>query len=342
MSSILPVTDGLVLELHPGTDAPTTLLNHATGLTTASVYGAPTYGVGYVDLNGNAATPKGVDTGYQAMADNLTFMALIDPNTAASIMTSSGTNTPLRAIGRLIFDTAGIAGETFTINGQTVTLRAAGAAGFEINIGATPQISAAAAAALINANPGVFGVTPYLPAGNSVINLTAVTAGTAANTLAMTEASASMRVTNCGYTSSAPPQLLSGGTAGEVVVTGLDHSGTNFRFHSSSLGTGGIPLIPVPAAAGYHYLVGRGGLRDFPELLLFGADGLAARAVGTTAGRAIRAAANVVAGLAGGGTGNLKAGFLAIAERIIGDDELLAGYVAAVKPYGLSKGLAVN
>lgn len=54
-------TDGRLFEHHFGPDAAASLKNWDDGTTTAAVTGAPTYGAANIDLNGNAATPKGVN-----------------------------------------------------------------------------------------------------------------------------------------------------------------------------------------------------------------------------------------------------------------------------------------
>jgi len=278
-----PDSAGLVFEHHFGTDAPSSLLNHVTGTTVATLIGAPTYGPGYMDINGNGATPKGIDYGFGVTQDVATIIAVVDPNTGVGLVSSSGTNPALAATGRLWFDANPAPGDSLTLNGQAITFVSSGATGFQVNLGATPQATAYQVGALINANPGVFAVSAFCPIGNSVIELTALAAGTAGNGIGVAATGPSVRA--CAASSFSTVSTLSGANDGEAIVSGIVQSAANFTGRNSSFGAGGLASIPVPATSGFFYVCTRMMIRDFPSISMLAAGAVFDRGVGTTSGR---------------------------------------------------------
>lgn len=94
------------------------------------------------------------------------------------------------ATGVLTFGAAGTANDTITIGGVIYTLKAAAAAAYEVTIGASVTLSAAALVAAINGTDAM--LTPAHPdvsAANvdGVVTITARQTGTAANSIATTE-----------------------------------------------------------------------------------------------------------------------------------------------------------
>lgn len=336
-----PDSDGLVFEHQFGTDAATSLLNHVTGTTVASLIGAPTYGAGYMDINGNGATPKGVDYGYAVTQDEATIIAVIDPNSGVGIVSSVGTNPALPATGRVWFDANPVAGETLSVNGQAITFVAGAPTGFQVQRGSTPQATAFATATLINANPATFAVTAFCPIGNSVLELTAVTAGTGGNGIGLGSTSASIRNTAASATSIV--SVLSTGSAGEAVTSGIVHAAPNLTGRNSSFGVGGLAAAPVPAGTGFYYVSTSLRLRDFPEIRLFGGGSLMNRGIGTSAGRTRDPGASLKSAItAVAGTGNAKIAYAALFDgRALSDAEDLAHYLA-IQAAAAGAGVTVN
>lgn len=90
------------------------------------------------------------------------------------------------AVGTLTFSGPGTAADTVTINGHVITLVAAGAAGAQVNIGASATLTAQALKTYINAHPDETGVTASGAA--AVLTLTAIEPGVAGNSITTTEA----------------------------------------------------------------------------------------------------------------------------------------------------------
>jgi hypothetical protein len=334
-----PDSAGLVFEHHFGTDAPSSLLNHVTGTTVATLIGAPTYGAGYMDINGNGATPKGIDYGFAVTQDVATIIAVVDPNTGVGLVSSSGTNPALAATGRLWFDANPAPGDSLTLNGQAITFVSSGATGFQVDLGATPQATAYQVGALINANPGVFAVSAFCPIGNSVIELTALAAGTAGNGIGVA-ATGPIRATPSSPTSAA--SSLGAGSNGVLVTTGLSHSATNIAGRNSAEGAGGLATIPAPVGSDFFYFSTNLVLQDFPTLRFFKDGELLSRGTGTTAGRVRPASAELASALPGAGTGNAKIAYAALFDgRLLTDAEDLALYLAVQSAAALA-GVTVN
>ncbi|MBI1406175.1 MAG: hypothetical protein GC145_08630 [Caulobacter sp.] len=335
-----PDSTNLVFEHQFGGDSAASLLNHVTGTTTASLIGTPTYGTGYMDINGNPASPKGLDYGFGVTQDEATIIAVIDPNSGVGIVSSVGTNPALAATGRVWFDANTSAGETLSLNGQAITFVSSGAAGMQVDIGSGPQATAQATTTLINANPAAFAVAAFCPPGNSVLELTALAAGTSGNGIAMSSSSGSIRLTTATATSGIA--TLSTGSDGEAVTAGIVQSSTNLTGRNSSFGAGGLASIPAPVAAGYHYISTTLRVRDFPELRSYSAGVLSARGLGTVAGRSRDTAANLQSAITSiAGTGNAKIAYAALFDgRILTDAEDLAHY-SAVKTAAASAGISV-
>jgi hypothetical protein len=336
-----PDSAGLVFEHHFGTDAPSSLLNHVTGTTVATLIGAPTYGAGYMDINGNGATPKGIDYGFAVTQDVATIIAVVDPNTGVGLVSSSGTNPALAATGRLWFDANPAPGDSLTLNGQAITFVSSGATGFQVDLGATPQATAYQVGALINANPGVFAVSAFCPIGNSVIELTALAAGTAGNGIGVVTSSPSVRI--CAASSFSIVSTLSGGNDGEGIVTGIVQSSTNLTGRNSSFGAGGLASVPVPGASGFHYICTRIRAHDFPSISVSGAGAVLDQGVGTTSGRSPNRSVHLLSGTTASlGTGNAKIAYAALFDgRLLTEAEDLALYLAVQSAAALA-GVTVN
>ncbi|MBX3479993.1 MAG: hypothetical protein KF842_06310 [Caulobacter sp.] len=334
-----PDSTNLVFEHQFGGDSTASLLNHVTGTTTASLIGGPTYGTGYMDINGNPASPKGIDYGFAVTQEEATIIAVVDPNSGVGIVSSVGTNPALAATGRVWFDAYPAAGATLSINGQAITFVSSGATGMQVTIGAGPQATALATTALINANPVTFAVSAFCPSGNSVMELTALTAGSAGNSIAVSTSSGGIRITPAGQPSTT--SSLGSGSDGVVVSAGIVQSSSNITGRNSAEGGGGLATITVPAVSEYVYISTVLRQRDFPEVRLTLGGSLGARGVGTTAGRDRASSASLSSALPGAGTGNAKIAYAALFDgRALTDAEDLAHY-AAVKTAAAGVGISV-
>lgn len=327
MALWLPSSTNLVFEHQLGTDLATSAYNHATGTTTASVNGSWTGGTGFQDISGTG--PKGLDFGFGVTGDKAHLLTVIDPNTGCAILAASGTNAALAATAKLWLDANPTAAETVTINGQAITFVASGATGFQVNIGATPQATAASIATLVNANTGTFGCTAYNGQSgiNATVELTTVATGTGANSTTVATGSTACRflIRNSPTTTTG---VFGSGAAGEAVTSGLYQSGTTLQARNSSQGVGGLGTLTVPGA-GYYFMSCVMEKRNFPELRVWSAGALLSLTQGTTAGRSRETSGNITSGLTGGGTGNAKQAFAAFYNnRILTLTEELAAYLA--------------
>lgn len=320
-----PSTENLTFEHHFGGSQASSLVNHVTGTTVASVSGTWSGGTGYMDINGN--TGPRVDFGFAIQQRLATVVAVVDPNTALAFLASSGTNPALAATARIWFDGQPTAGQAITLNGTAITFVASGATGLQVNVGGNPQATAFAVANLVNANSGTFGMTAFCPADNSVIELTATVTGASGNSYGLTKTASYVRFTAGSATANVA--VMSGGTAGETVAAGLYHASTNFQGRNSSLGAGGLASYANPGGANYYYLSSVLRERDFPEVRIYGGGALLGRAFGTTAGRTRDPSANLWAALTGGGTGNAKIACAQLFDgRALSDADDLANYLA--------------
>lgn len=334
-----PYTDGLVFEHHLGTDLATSAFNHATNTTTASVLGSWTGGTGYQDISG--VGPKGLDYGFDTLnATDVHFATVVDPTTTGlTILATTGTNPAIPATARLWFDSNPTNGQTISINGQAITFVTSGATGFQVNIGDNYITTAQSTATLVNANPATFAVTAYCPPLNSVIELTAITAGTSGNSIALatTTSAAGFSARN---TTTRGVTLMGSGAVGQTVSCGITQLSQNFQGRNSNQGSGGLATDTTenPAGtAGYHYVSASGYLYDFPVLRRYAGGALVRRHVGNsttlvrTAG-APRGSGNIQSGTlvanGGAGTGSAKQSYAAYWTRVLSDAEDLANYLA--------------
>jgi len=90
------------------------------------------------------------------------------------------------AQGVLTFSGVGTADDTITINGHVITLKASGAVGPQINIGASATLTAQNLKAYVNAHPDETGVKASGAA--AAITLTAIEPGVVGNSITTTEA----------------------------------------------------------------------------------------------------------------------------------------------------------
>jgi hypothetical protein len=323
-----PNTTGLVFEHRHGTDLATSAYNHATGTTTASVNGSWTGGTGFQDISGTG--PKGLDYGFMVTGDEFTLATVVDPSTTGlTILGTTGSNAALTATARLWLDTNPANNETITLNGQAITFKTSGATGFEVNIGATLQDTAAGIAALINAQTATFAMTAYCPARNSVMELTANTAGTAGNSIALATAATACRFTARNGTANVAV-MGSGAAATASIASGITQLSQNFRGHNHNQGAGGLAATTTNPAgtAGYHYVSVSGYLYDFPVLRRYAGGVLVERVVGTTSGTRPETTGNIMSGTTGGGTGSAKQAYAAHHTLVLSDAEDLAQYLA--------------
>lgn len=337
MTTWLPDDTDLLFEYHLNTDAATSTLNHATGTTDGVINGAPTYGAGFMDISG--VGPKGLDTGYIPSADDLTFIALVDPNNGVGICSASGLNDPLTGLVRYLMDANPTNGQKHTINGVDIEFVTSGATGYQVNIGATVQETAFAFGEMVNANTGVFGCTAFCPIGNSVVFLETTITGLAANAITATTTATNTRVRAAGNPTT-PVTTFSAGLAGESLTTGLVASSTAFVYRNANIGAGGLASVTFPGT-NYYVVFGWGGLRDFPHLQVCSGGALSTISVGTTSGRKRQVSGTVQVALSGAGTGSAKVGFVACLGRVMTDAERLAAYLA-IKAEGEALGLTVN
>jgi hypothetical protein len=336
-----PSSTGLVFEHHLGTDLATSAYNHATGTTTASVNGTWTGGTGFQDISGTG--PKGLDYGYMVTGDEFTLATVVDPTTTGlTILGTTGSNAALTATARLWLDTNPANNETITLNGQAITFKTSGATGFEVNIGATLQDTAASIAALINAQTATFAMTAYCPARNSVMELTANTAGTAGNSIALASTATACRFTARNGTSGVTV-MGSGAAATASIATGITQLSSNFRGHNHNQGAGGLAATTSNPAgtAGYHYVSVCGELYGFPMLRRYAGGVLAERIVGTTAGARRETSGNIMSGTTGGGTGSAKQSYASCHSVVLSDDADLAQYLAVQSALLAESGIVV-
>lgn len=129
-----------------------------------------------VDTTGLIVTLSAIEAGTAGNAITLTESAT---NVAVSGATLSGA-TADRASGTLTFGAIAVNAQTITINGAAVTWQTSGASGNnQANIGASATDSAQNLKTLINAYPGIYGVTAAGAA--NVLALTAIAEGAAGN-----------------------------------------------------------------------------------------------------------------------------------------------------------------
>lgn len=83
------------------------------------------------------------------------------------------------------FTAVGADGDTVTINGQAITLKTAATTQFQITIGATAALSAAALAAKINSLPDTFNVRATV--AGAVVTVYALSPGAGGNSIAITK-----------------------------------------------------------------------------------------------------------------------------------------------------------
>ena len=320
-----PTATGMIFEHHHGTDNATTMLNHKTGTTTASLIGSWTGGTGFMDIS---AALKAMDYGFYLSGRFGHVAVVVDPTSAVGICASSGTNEQLKATGRCWFDENPTAAQTVTINGQVVTFVAGAPGANQVQIMLTPQLTAYGLATLINANPGTFAMTAKCPAGNSVIELTAITGGTAGNSIGTVTGSSAIRFVSAS--GSTAVTALSSGSAGETVNFGINGTASAFNGRNYNIGGGGLASITYPGA-GYYYVTSCRTRRDFPYLRVYSGGALLAEAVGTTSGR-LFSTANLKSGdNTAFGTGTCKIGYAAAWDNLarpLTPAEDLAGYLA--------------
>lgn len=149
----------------------------------------PTYGVSSLAGTGVTATvdTTGLIVTLSAAVEGTAGNALTLTESASNVTVSgavlSGAEAD-RATGNITFTAVATATQTVTINGNVVTFMASGATGNnQINIGATATDSAQNLRTLINAYPGIYGVTAA-GAGPS-LSITAIAEGTPGNAITL-------------------------------------------------------------------------------------------------------------------------------------------------------------
>ncbi|MBU0801434.1 MAG: hypothetical protein KKA05_10605, partial [Alphaproteobacteria bacterium] len=318
MTSWLSDQADLILEHHYGGSEAASLVNHATGTTIASTVGTWTGGTGYQDVSNSGATPKKTNLGVYSTEDgDYTFTSVFDPNNNVGIIGSTGTNILLKSTARGYLNALPNAGETISINSQAITFVASGAAGFQVDIGLTPQATMASIVALINANPGTFALTALSAEDNATCHLKAITAGAA--TIPLSDTCSAFKFYPAGGFSIA--SATASGSNGEAVNLGLFFSGGNFQMRNSTTGSGGLPLIANPGT-GFHYVVGRGRYRDFARLTIVAGGVIIADKTGAGAGR-YRATTQFEKGVSTGSTGLGQSAFDSIRRRYIDNAQIL-------------------
>lgn len=110
------------------------------------------------------------------------------------------TSHDLYAYGAFTFTGNPAPADTIAINGHTITFRASGAVADELNIGTTLADTLADLADMINAAPTTYLVSASVNAANTVLNVTAIAAGTGGNTITTTESSTAISVSGATLT----------------------------------------------------------------------------------------------------------------------------------------------
>lgn len=127
----------------------------------------------------------------------------------------SAANGNIQATGALTFSAAGTDGDTITIGGNVITLKAASPVGAQVLIGASATASAQNLKTYINANSATLGVTASGAA--AVLTLTAVQPGTAGNAITTTESGTSTSFGAATLTGGADEVVEGGGRAARAI-----------------------------------------------------------------------------------------------------------------------------
>ncbi len=160
---------------------------------------------------------QGADTGlsetFLAYADRYIQLGATDTDPDGAINVTNvvvTNNSGLHANGYVTFAVAGVPlnADTITINGQAITLVTGVPTIHQVQIGASAEITAQSFKAEINAYPALYDVTASGEA--EVITLTAIAAGTAGNSITMTESATNVTVSGA---------TLAGGSASGVIGT---------------------------------------------------------------------------------------------------------------------------
>lgn len=117
-------------------------------------------------------------------------------------------NTGARATGGYTVGDNPTAADTITINGQAITFVAGAPVGFQVQIGATTDVTASSIRTLVNANPDTFDVVAT--GTGTTVTLTAIATGVGGNAIATLE-----NVTGAGFTVAGA--TLAGGTASGII-----------------------------------------------------------------------------------------------------------------------------
>jgi len=152
-------------------------------------------------------------------------------------ITASSNGAGTKAVGHINMSAPPSANDTFTVNGVTVTFKASGATGAQVNISTTVAETMAALQAYFVAHP-VSGVTTTQDASDS-IKVESNTVGTAGNAITLAKVGTNLAVSGA---------TLAGGAAASSVGYATTNAGTTDISALLRL-TSATALTPVPGAA---------------------------------------------------------------------------------------------
>lgn len=121
-----------------------------------------------------------------------------------NVVATSTVGTP--ASGLITLTGQPAADDTVTINGTLITFKASGAVGSQVNIGVSKEATAANLRTLINATPALL-VTADAGSG-ALVNITAITPGTAGNAIALAKTATNITVSGATLTGGAASSTI--------------------------------------------------------------------------------------------------------------------------------------
>lgn len=180
-------------------------------------------------LGSTSAVTVGAATGDTSVFESVTlgsyFQVGITDDTPAGVSDIDNVtienNNGAHAAGTITYSAVEVANDTLVINGVTITWKASGATGNQVNIGTDAPTTAAAMNAFINAHSLALGVSATVAA--DVVTITANEGGTAGNSIGLVKTGSVQTVSGA---------TLTGGAAGTTIdPAGYDADLVNGRIY---------------------------------------------------------------------------------------------------------------